>query len=382
MNIDKRSNITGKLISGLMTIVTGLLLFSPTAYAVEYGGIGGRPAYPRDANPRSQSIFVHTLEPGQIVEEGVLMVNNTDKAKTLMVYATDSEVATGGAFTCKQLSDPQLSVGSWIWLAGNEVTLEPATSQVIPFTISAPKSASAGEHNGCIVIQEKKEKVDGQAGMSLTFRTGLRVAITVPGDITRQLEIVSFESQKRNNKIYFKSKVKNTGNVSIDANVKVYTSHLLKLESYDYGGRYPVLRGESAEWSYETKKVFWGGLYKAVLYVSYNDQLGLGESDGYDTVVLTSPAHWFFVMPSLWAWVIYGSISVILITAVTLLIIFKRRKNWIQNNWIDYEVKKGDDLQKIAENLDISWKKLVKVNGLIPPYTLEIGKIIKVPPNK
>lgn len=46
--------------------LTGFALFlsSSVVYAIEYGGFGGRPAYPREDNARTESIFIHTLEPG------------------------------------------------------------------------------------------------------------------------------------------------------------------------------------------------------------------------------------------------------------------------------------------------------------------------------
>lgn len=43
---------------------TFFMSFSPALYAIEYGGFGGRPAYPRADNDRTESIFIHTLEPG------------------------------------------------------------------------------------------------------------------------------------------------------------------------------------------------------------------------------------------------------------------------------------------------------------------------------
>ncbi len=39
-------------------------LLSTSLHAIEYGGFGGRPAYPRADNDRTESIFIHTLEPG------------------------------------------------------------------------------------------------------------------------------------------------------------------------------------------------------------------------------------------------------------------------------------------------------------------------------
>jgi len=73
------------------------------------------------------------------------------------------------------------------------VTLKPATNQVIPFVIHTPANADVGEHNGCILIQEKKPKSSiDQVGVSLSMRTGIRVAITIPGELQRKLEIIGF----------------------------------------------------------------------------------------------------------------------------------------------------------------------------------------------
>lgn len=45
------------------------LSFISASFAIEYGGFGGRPAYPRADNPRTESIFIHTLEPGAVQKE-------------------------------------------------------------------------------------------------------------------------------------------------------------------------------------------------------------------------------------------------------------------------------------------------------------------------
>lgn len=99
-------------------------------------------------------------------------------------------------------------------------------TQLIPFTINVPANASTGEHNGCILIQEKKVKKDDQPGVNLSIRTGLRLAVTIPGEIQRQLEVVGFDYKRQNGAIVLHPQVKNTGNVSIDADVSVVTRYV------------------------------------------------------------------------------------------------------------------------------------------------------------
>jgi hypothetical protein len=127
--------------------------------AIEYGGFGGRPAYPRPDNPRTESIFIHTLEPGSVKEDGLLAINNSEEKKTVIIYAADYTPSTGGSFACKQFDEAKTDVGSWIILEKTEVTLEPQTKELVPFKITVPENADTGEHNGCILIQEKKEKI-------------------------------------------------------------------------------------------------------------------------------------------------------------------------------------------------------------------------------
>ncbi len=108
--------------------------------------------------------------------------------------------------------------------------------------IRVPGNASVGEHNGCILVQEKKIQKEGQTGVNLSIRTGIRVAITIPGDIVRSLVIDGFSSEKTDQGITLHPRVKNTGNVSIDANVSVVTRNMFGWVVMRHGGEYPILR--------------------------------------------------------------------------------------------------------------------------------------------
>ncbi|MBP9758343.1 LysM peptidoglycan-binding domain-containing protein [Candidatus Dojkabacteria bacterium] len=352
--------------------------------AIEYGGLGGRPANPRPDNPRTDSIFIHTLETGAVQEEGVMVINNTPSSKTILVYAADSTPSTGGAFACKQLAEDRVDVGAWITLEKNELILEPATNEVIPFTINVPKNADIGEHNGCILIQEKKETVEGgeKTGVNLSFRTGLRVAITIPGEIIRKLEIEDFKIETLEKSFMFKPQVRNTGNVSIDADVKVYTDYFFGKRLEEQGGQYPILRGNVSDWNFELAKPFWGGYYKSKLIVGYNENVeseigkdGLGAG-----TVLTSPEVWFFSFPSPTALVIETSVLVLVLFGLFIVVLTIKRNRWISKHWVVYRVRPNQDINEIAKEFKISWKLLAKVNKLKAPYVLSSGDKIKVPP--
>lgn len=367
-----------------LTILTFVVLTN-NVLAIEYGGAGIRPAYPQADNPRTESIFVHTAEPGAVIEEGVLVVNNTAEKKTMLIYAVDSTPSTGGAFACAQMSDEKKDVGAWITLEQTEVTVDSGSGGIIPFTIAVPKNASVGEHNGCIVAQEKKEKAQAGSGASLSFRTGLRAAITIPGELVRKLEIVGFTATKRDDGSFLlHPQVKNTGNVSIDADAKVITRYFFGSMYFTHGGQYPILRGETSDWNFELKKPFWGGWYRSSFVVEYdeNPEAEVGIKSGKALTRLEGPSVLFFSFPASPALAIEIAVLLALAFGGFLFWLSLKRKRWIKENWISYEAKPGEDIKSLAERFDVSWKLVVKVNKLKPPYALKSGEKIKVPPTK
>ncbi|MEI7962100.1 MAG: LysM peptidoglycan-binding domain-containing protein, partial [archaeon] len=352
--------------------------------AIEYGGLGGRPAYPRPDNPRTDSIFVHTLNLGATQQEGVRVINNTTEKKIVNVYAADSTPSTGGGFACKQFSEEKTDVGLWIKLDKTELILEPGTNEVVPFTINVPEIADVGEHNGCILIQEKKEVVSEQPGMNLSFRTGLRVAVTIPGTIIRKLEIGNFIVEADKDPILLIPEVKNTGNVSIDAKVKVYTDYFFGTRYFEHGGDYPILRGNTSDWNFELKKPFWGGFYKSIVEVEYNGNVEteIGKEGTGESTKLTSPEVWFFSFPTIPALVIEIGVLLSGMFAIFAIWLVNKRKNWINKNWVVHRVRPNEDINEIANEFKISWKLIAKVNKLKPPYVLNSGDKIKVPPKE
>ncbi len=360
------------------------LSFISASFAIEYGGFGGRPAYPRADNPRTESIFIHTLEPGAVQKEWITIINNSSEPKTVLVYAADSTPSTGGAFACKQFAEEQKDVGSWIKLEKTELKLNAGTTLLIPFTITVPTNAGVGEHNGCILIQEKKAKKDDQPGVNLSIRTGLRVAITVPGDIERKLEVMGFDYKRQNGGIVLHPQVKNAGNVSIDADVSVTTRYFFGVKYAEQGGQYPVLRWEVSDWNFDLKKPFWGWLYRSSFSVSYdpNPEAQVWNNTDGELVTLDGPAVWFITLPTL-LWFIVELIMVALLgILVFLYVVARRREQWVINHWVKYTLKSNTDITTLAADHDVSWKLLAKVNRLKPPYTLKKGDTLKVPPHK
>lgn len=374
-------------------------LILPTV-ALAAGNFGIRPAYPSADNPRTESIFIHEIEPGQSAEDGVKVINGTDLEKTLLLYTTDSAKSSGGAFACSQLSDKKTDVGSWVKFdtskldegtvdsvvttnQGLEITIPSNSEIIIPFRITVPNNSSVGEHNGCIVVQEIKERAEGAPGISLTVRSGIRVAITVPGEVKRELKFIGFSLDKDIGAVSIKTSVENTGNVSIDTQVAVKVKHFFGVLYKEFGGQFPVLRGDTSEFTFKMKKPLLGGVYfaKAVFSYDQSSDAKIGVNTDAKLIKLGSDSFWFVLPPRITGIVVW-LVILFALWFIWNFFRYKKQQKKIIASWPDYLVKEGDTLESVSKMTRLPWRFIVKVNKLKPPYILEKGRALKVPPRK
>lgn len=352
------------------------------ARAIEYGGLGGIPANPDPKNPRTNSIFIYTLSPGSNKNDAVKIINNTSEAKTVEVYASDSELASGGSFACKQKSDKQKNVGAWIQLAKSEVALAANSEEVVPFRVSVPENADVGEHNGCVVIQEKNGATEATGnGVQLSFRSALRTVVTVPGDIVKDVDFSDLLINKKDKKYIITAKLNNNGNVSLDTDVEVVIKNLLGRKVYQNGGIYPLLsQKQPIELNFEYPKPFWGGIFRVTGTAAYNGDpdAALGTNNEKD-VTKHAPSKMILIMPDPLAALIL--LLIIVFTLVAAWLIWRKwhRRRQLAASWRPYRVQPGDTIVGLARQRSVKWKTIAKVNKLRPPYELKPGTTIRLP---
>lgn len=371
----------------LSTLLAFVISLIPVAtMAVEYGGVGGRPANPREDNPRSSSIFIYELEPGQTYDDGVEVFNNTDQDRTIELAAVDSVLANDGAFSCAQNSESKVDVGKWITLDSETVTVAAGKSKVVNFTVTVPEDASVGEHSGCVTIQDtQKQASPEQGGVVLTFRSAIRVAVTIPGDIVKAVTVSNVGLQRNAedaNLFTIQPAVVNTGNVSLDTKLTVRLVSLFGTTVDSKDATYPVLPASTAKWNFDVNKPFWGGFYRADVTAAYNGNTEdvLGEESNNNEVTSSKSSTYVFIDPSPVALAIELGLLVLIGLLVALLIRKLRHRRHVQQHWTHYTVRDGDSLQKIAKHHGVSWKKLATANKVRAPYHLEPGTKLKVPP--
>ena len=373
------------LATALMATFIGPLAIQLLASAQSLS-IGGNPAYPKPGNARSENIFIHNLKPGATEKDGIRIYNPTKTTRTVNVGAVDSIAAVDGSFSCKQNSEKKTGVGAWVSLSKKQVTLEPGRDEIVDFTITVPESAGPGEQGGCITFQDTKSyaKTSGE-GIQLGFRGAVRLAITVPGEIRKELKILRIDTKRNEDGSYMVSPVaKNSGNVSLDVQARVQLRSFFGQKSPILDdAKYPIMPGSTMGWPYRFDRPFWGGFYRAYSSLSYNADptAGIGERTG-DTKKTSRQSGYFFMIPAPGAIAAY--IAVVMIPLLSLVIFAHRRRRRfvLSKKWEEYEVREGDSLASIATERGVKWKQLAKVNKLQPPYGLEVGQIIIVPRNK
>lgn len=368
-----------------MGIVLVTSLYAPLASASS-ADVGIEPAYPRADNERTESIFIMHLKPEEQGKEGIHLVNSGKEAHTVEIYPTDSSSSVDGSFSCRQHAEAVKDVGSWVKLDKTKLTLQAGEQTIVDFTVDVPKGASPGEHDGCIAVQDVANlPAKSGSGVLLGFRSAIRLAVTVPGKIVKQLDILRVEIKHIENRGVSASPIaKNSGNVSLDVTARAQLVSIFGQETdIKSGAKYPIMQGATTGWAYVFDAPYWGGIYKARTSLSYNSDpnsgLGQGESNQQR---IRKDSDWFIILPSPLA----AAAELAVVVALIWIIITPLRRRLMRRraarHWQKYVVLEGDTLAAIAENHGIKWKKLAKRNHIKAPYLIKTGSTILVPAQK
>ena len=303
-----------------MVVAAGVLLPSSVLAA----GIGSRPANPDPNNPRTQSIFIYQLNRGASKSDQLTITNGLAEQADIEMYAVDGTVAATGDMTCKQQVEAKKDAGNWVKLAKSEVVLAPGASTNVDFTVTAP------EHNACLVIQRKADLAAAKkGGIQLQTRQAVRMAVTIPGNIHRDVTIDKF-AVDNNGKQLYNIAIKNSGNVSADVDVKLVVRDMLGNIVYRNGGEYAAIAEQIRQFRYESNlQPFWGGKYRAELSIAYNKKAGewgVSKNSADLTTKKVEPIELFF-WPTPGAWVIIiGAIAVAIAAVWRVIVLVKKRR--------------------------------------------------------
>lgn len=142
------------------------------------------PASPEGPDGRAQLEYV--AQPGTAAVDHVAVRNFGTEPLTVDLYAQDAATSRDGAFDLLAGDETARTIGSWIALDADTVTIEPRSAVVVPFTIDIPADAEPGDHAGGIVAVNA---VDAADGSSTQYRVGTRVYTRVAGAVDPALTV-------------------------------------------------------------------------------------------------------------------------------------------------------------------------------------------------
>lgn len=369
-----------------------VLVVPAVTAAAQTGGIGGRVVNPDPNNPRSQSIFIYTLERGQTKSDQLLVMNRTDQEETITLGSVDGVVTNSGDYTCRQEAEPVEDSGGWVKLEKTQLTLPAGGEEKVNFTVTVPDKADVGEHNSCLTIfqtdQGESDEENAPSGVRIRMRQAIRMIVTIPGELKRDISIEKFTVD--NSKIGTQSyalTAANKGNVSADVYMKVHLDSIFNnrwfsIDSAEIGGEYPVVPDESLTKVFTTDlKPLFGGWYKVTPSLRFDKRLGaFGTSNQqaeYQTIAGEQVGIFFW--PTTVGWIII-ILSLVLILAIIMFLVIrtKKRRN-IRKSAEEYEVKKHDTIQSLAEESQTPWQEIARLNKISAPYLLKEGQKILLP---
>jgi len=356
-----RKRVFTALLIGLLSIA----FFMQSALAAEFGGFGALPAQVEGEELRDW--FVYEISEGESIEDVVVIKNNTDAAANFYVYSADSSNSSGGGFAAKQRSEEMSAVGSWINLNLEDESvaqklqddgsflLSSGDSLEIPFELNVPEGVDVGEHTGGVMIEPANGASEDGSGLQLSLRTGVRVYITVPGVILRDLKISNFAVNNNPELVVYDSflSVENLGNVSTSLDATLFVNNILFPEKSFVVERadYSVLRDVTADISFRFDKPLIG-VYNLSAEAVY-------EKDG-DEVVMKTENQIIYSFASTTVLLIFiGSIILIL-----LIIILATRLVARNLFWKKCKLKSTDTANSIARKYGVPAKLITKKNKL------------------
>jgi hypothetical protein len=187
--------------------------------------------------------YSYTVNPGGQVADGLVVVNNGTTPLHLALKAADGITNGAGELDLVTKDATSTGLGAWVRLDRGDVTVAPGESAAVPFTVTLPKDAAAGDYVGGILTTQARTEV------------GIRIRLRVGGALKPSLAVenVHVDYAHTSNPIAkgdatVTYAIHNTGNAILNARQSVSVSGPFGLSSVaaeQIADSPPLLPGES-----------------------------------------------------------------------------------------------------------------------------------------
>ena len=167
----------------LLSLLSLLLLPVVAAAPARAADNGSWSVYPAASVVAARPYFYLSADPGQTLQDKVVVANKTSRPLTFRLYAADAyNTARDGGFAVRTANERMRGVGAWARPARTRVTVPGHGSVTVPFTLRVPEGAEPGDHPGAIVaLDERVAKGSGALALGVRRAVGARVYLQVGG---------------------------------------------------------------------------------------------------------------------------------------------------------------------------------------------------------
>jgi len=192
--------------------------------------------------PDGRSDVAVTAPPGSVVHDTLAVINRSDFPLAVDVYAADVANDAHGGVVLPPRSATPAGAGAWLTLGTGAVSVpaqsgeEGAGYVLVPLTVTIPAAAEPGEYLAGVVasLTAASATADGSVtSIDIEQRTGVRIYLTVSGDLRPGLDIVGLGAHYRQGRalglagsgaLTVTYTVVNTGNVRVGVRASVRVS--------------------------------------------------------------------------------------------------------------------------------------------------------------
>lgn len=281
------------------------------------------------------SIIEDLIEPGEIIEKEIKVVNYSDMPITVYVYIKDFKAAdeTGKAELIVPGTEEGNYISSWLNITNEAIDFVPGEERVVPFTINIPEDIGPGGYYGAIVFGTEPPEVRAKgeekgAAIGISQQTASLILLQRAGDAIEKAIIKEFNADKQLYNVPFEvnftTRIENLGNVHIKPRGIIEVNNMLGRKVAviivnDEGGN--ILPSSARIFKNTWKDDFGFGRYEASLAISFGTPADKG-GEGRKTLAIK---RYFWVLP---VRPIVSAVLSLLLTLILFIIflkIYKRR---------------------------------------------------------
>jgi Bacterial protein of unknown function (DUF916) len=198
------------------------------------------PAFPDPHNLVTGSYFVLDGRPATRLQNSIRVTNVGSASGTVTLYPVDAFTATTGGIAFHARTDARLTVGAWIMLKHQQLTLTPGASQIVPFQLTIPGYVRSSQYVGGIVADDTvPQALTSSLHIGMQHLRIIAVQVDMPDKPNEKLVVTGIRLDDANSSQGLLIALSNTGNTMVKASGELQifdrSKHLVSAQALQVG---------------------------------------------------------------------------------------------------------------------------------------------------